>query len=183
MRKLIYGINSTIDGCLDHTKLSANEEVFIFFMSLMDDVDLDIYGRKTYELMFPYWADMANAPAENELEHEFAKKLTAMPKAVFSHTLDSAGYNTTVVRGDLEQEILKLKQQPGKDISVGGVDLASQVMALGLIDEFYFYVHPVIVGPGTRLFEDNGLKVKINLKLVDAKVFKSGCVALHYIKQ
>jgi dihydrofolate reductase len=91
--------------------------------------------------------------------------------------------NTRIVRDNLEEEIRKLKQQPGKKISIGGVSLREQLTALGLVDEFYFVVHPVLIGEGKRLFEDTGLQEKLSLKLVDSKIFHSGCVGLHYLKQ
>ncbi|MFB9843153.1 dihydrofolate reductase family protein [Mucilaginibacter ginsenosidivorans] len=78
---------------------------------------------------------------------------------------------------------MKLKQQPGKNISVGGVDLPGQLIGLGLIDEFYIVVHPVIAGEGRRLFDHSGLQERLKLKLVDSKTFNSGAVAMHYVKQ
>jgi len=97
--------------------------------------------------------------------------------------LTSAEGNTKIIRDNLRDEFLKLKQQPGKRISVGGVDLPEQLIALNLVDEFYFVVHPVIVGEGRRLFEDTALPGKLNLKLAESQVLKSGVVALHYLKQ
>ncbi|MGH9765757.1 MAG: dihydrofolate reductase family protein, partial [Blastocatellia bacterium] len=90
---------------------------------------------------------------------------------------------TRIVRGNLRDEILKLKQEPGKNILVGGVDIPSQLMELGLIDEYLFMVGPIIAGAGRRLFDGVSLPEKLQLKLVDTKTFKSGCVALHYLKQ
>src|SRR5690349_1669210 len=147
MRNLIFGINMTLDGCVDHTKGIADEELHDFFTGLMRDVDLLVYGRKTYELMVPFWPDVAkNRNAPTEAMNEFAEIFTAIDKVVFSKTLESVeDKNTRIIRGNLKEEILKLKQQPGKNISTGGVELPEQLMELDLIDEFYFVVQPVIV--------------------------------------
>jgi len=183
MRNVIYGINVSIDGCCDHTKFGPDEETFEFFTNLMKEADLIVYGRKTYELMIPYWPDVAKTGSERKVELDFAEAFTAIDKVVFSKTLQSADENTRIVRDNLEEEILKLKQQPGKKISIGGVDLPAQLMALGLIDEYYFVVHPVVVGEGRKLWDDINLTEKLNLKLVESKVSKSGCLALRYLKQ
>jgi len=185
MRNLIYAINLSIDGCCDHTKFGGGEDVLEYFTDLMRDVDLIVYGRKTYELMIPYWPDVAKnqSGTETKAEIEFAQTFTAIDKVVFSRSLDSAEGNTRIVRANPGDELLRLKQETGKKISIGGVSLPAQLIAPGLVDEYYFVVHPVIVGEGRRLFEDTGLLEKLNLKLVGSKILKSGCVALHYLKQ
>ena len=91
--------------------------------------------------------------------------------------------NTRIVRTNLHDEILKLKQEPGKDILVGGVDIPSQLIELGLVDEYRFVVAPVFVGAGRRLLEGVSLRERLQLKLVESKIFKSGYVALRYLKQ
>ena len=182
MRKVIYGINLSADGCCDHTKFSVCEETHEFFTGLMQDVDLIIYGRKTYELMVPYWPDVAKNQSGDEAGIKFAQTFDAINKVVFSQTLDKVEGNTKLMRSNLAEEVLSLKNEPGKDISIGGVNLPSQLITLGLIDEFYFLVHPVIAGQGRRLFENIALQEQLNLKLVDSKEFKSGCIALHYSK-
>jgi dihydrofolate reductase len=91
--------------------------------------------------------------------------------------------NTRIVRTNLRDEILKLKREQGKNILVGGVDVPSQFVELGLIDEYHFVVHPIVLGGGRRLFEGISLPEKLQLKLIESKIFKSGCVALHYLKR
>jgi len=182
MRKINYGINLSADGCCDHTKFGGSEETHDYFTHLMKDVDLIIYGRKTYELMVPYWPDLARAKSGTASINKFAETFDAIDKVVFSRSLTKVEGNTRLVRSDLADEVMKLKQKPGRNISIGGIDLPSQLMAMGLIDEFYFFVHPVIAGQGRRLFEDTHLKEVQNLKLVNTEVFKSGCTALHYLK-
>jgi dihydrofolate reductase len=181
MRNIIYGINLTADGCCDHTKGNGTEDVHEYFTDLMQDVDLLVYGRITYQLMVPYWPDIAKSQSETKTSNKFARTFDAIDKIVFSKSLDSAEGNTRIIRGNLAEEILKLKQLPGKKISIGGVDLPSQLIALGLVDEFHFVIHPVIVGEGRRLFDNINLQERLNLKLLNSKVLKSGSVALHYI--
>jgi dihydrofolate reductase len=182
MRKIIYAINISIDGCVDHTSFTkGDEELFDYFTGNMQDIDLSVYGRKMYGLMFPYWADVAKNQSGTKWENEFAQSITDVDKVVFSRTLDSIDGNTVIVRTDPVDELLKLKQAPGKNISVDTVRLFAQIAQAGLIDEYNFVVHPVIVGQGTRLVEGS-LPEQLQLKLVETKVFKSGCVALRYVK-
>jgi dihydrofolate reductase len=185
MRNVIYAINLTLDGCCDHTKFNPDEETFAYFIRLLrDDAGLLVYGRKTYQLMVPYWPDIAKSQSETKADIEFAQTFVSKKKIVFSRSLDSAeDGNTRIVRTNLRDEILKLKQEPGKNILVGGVDIPSQLMKLGLIDEYRFVVMPIVAGEGRRLFEGVNLQEKLRLKLVESKIFKSGCVALHYLKQ
>jgi len=182
MRNVTFSMNISVDGYCDHTHFNPDEEIFEFFTDYLKELDTVVYGRKTYELMVPYWPEVAKAKSGTKPVNEFAEILTSVDKVVFSKTLDSVEGNTRIVRENPEDEIRKLKQQPGKKISIGGVNLFSQLMPTGLIDEFYFVVHPIIVGEGKRLFDDMGLQDKLNLKLVDSKVFKSGALGLHYLK-
>ncbi len=181
MRKLIFAINTTLDGCCDHTKFIPDEDTFAYVTQLTRDADTFVYGRKTYQLMVPYWPDVA----KEDPSDEFAQAFNAVEKIViFSQSLDSAEEGKTrIVRTGLQNEVLKLKQEQGKNIMTGGVNLASQLAALGLIDEYYFVVHPIIVGEGTRLFEGINLPENLQVKLVETTVFKSGAVVLRYLKQ
>jgi dihydrofolate reductase len=185
MRKLIYAINVTIDGCCDHTKGIANEEIHDFFTDLMRQSGTLLYGRKTYDLMVPFWPDMAkNQSGSTKAMNDFAQAFDSVDKiVVVSKTLEKAeGKNTEIIRTNLKEEVLKLKQQPGKDISTGGVDLAGQLIELGLVDEFIIVVQPVLVGEGRRLFDHTILPEKLHLKLIDTKIFKTGGIALRYGK-
>jgi dihydrofolate reductase len=183
MRKLIYAINITLDGCCDHTKMIADEELLEHYTHLLRDVGLLVYGRKTYELMVPYWPDIAKSQSETKAENEFARTFDSLHKVVFSRTLDGTEGNTRIVRTNLQDEILKLKQEEGKNILVGGVDIPSQLTALGLIDEYRFVVQPILAGGGRRLLEGVSLPAKLRLKLVESKTLKSGSAALRYLKQ
>ena len=184
MRKLIFAINITLDGCCDHTKQSVDEEKLEYFTHLTREVDLQVFGRKTYQLMVPYWPDVLKNPSETKADTEFARAFVSTNKIVFSRSLDGVeDRNTRIVRGRLYDEILKLKQEQGKNILVGGVDIPSQLIELGLVDEYRFVVGPVIAGEGRRLLEGVSPPQRLQLKLVESKVFKSGSVALRYLKQ
>ena len=184
MRNVIFAINITIDGCCDHTKIVPADDTFEYFMGLLRDVDLQVFGRKTYELMVPYWPDVAKDQSATKADREFAEAFVSVNKLVFSRSLDSGeDGNTRIVRTNLHDEIVKLKQQPGRDMPVGGLDIPSQLIELGLIDEFRFVVVPIIAGEGRRLLQGVSLPERLHLKLVESRNFKSGCVALRYLKQ
>ena len=184
MRNIIYAINLTIDGCCDHTKGAGGEDILEFFADLIRGADLLVYGRITYQLMVPYWPDIAKNKSGDTDEIKFARIFDAAEKLVFSHSLDKVeDKRSRLARNTPEDEILKLKQEEGKYILLGGVDLPSQLIARGLIDEFIIVVQPVIAGEGRRLFEGVSLQEKLSLKLVESKTLRSGSVALHYVKQ
>jgi dihydrofolate reductase len=184
MRNVIYAINITLDGCCDHTKQIADDELLEHYTHLLREVDLLVYGRKTYQLMVPYWPDVAKDDSSTKADREFARAFDSKKTVVFSRSLDSVeGKNTRIVRTNLRDEILKLKQEPGKNILIGGVDIPSQLIELGLVDEYRFVVGPIVAGEGRRLLEGVSLQERLQLKLVESKTLKSGCVALRYLKQ
>ena len=185
MKKLIFAINVTIDGCCDHEKGQPNEEVHEYFTKLTKEAGTLLYGRKTFELMVPFWPDIAKSPSDQPKEmKEFAEAFVAVPQiVVFSKTLSStAEKNTTILRTDLRAEVIRLKQEPGDNILTGGVDLPSQLLACGLIDEIRLVVHPLIAGKGRRLFDGLNLPDQLEFELVETKLFKSGHVALCYAR-
>ena len=184
MRNLIYAINVSLDGCCDHTKMSVSEEDLEHYTQLLQEVDLFVYGRKSYQLMVPYWPNVLKDPSENKASIEFAQAFCSKDKIVFSRSLEHAEDKTTqIVHGNLRDEILKLKQESGKPILAGGVDIPSQLIQLGLVDEYRIVVLPMIVGEGRRLMEGVSLPEKLQLKLVESRPLKSGAVALRYLKQ
>jgi dihydrofolate reductase len=184
MRNLIFGINTTLDGCVDHTKGFADEETHEYWTHILREADLLVYGRKTYQLMVPFWPEVARNQSMSPASNEFAQAFDSLDKIVFSRSLVSAeDKKTRIVRTNLHDEILKLKQEQGKNILVGGVDIPSQLIELGLVDEYLFVVGPIVAGEGRRLLEGVSLPEKLQLKLVDSKIFESGCVALRYLKQ
>ena len=184
MRNVTFAINLTLDGCCDHTKTIGDDEILEFYTQLMREVDLQVFGRKTYQLMVPYWPEVAKNHSETKASIEFARAFDSINKIVFSRSLDRAeDRNTRIVRGNLRDEILKLKQESGKTILVGGVDIPSQLVELGLVDEYRFLIQPIVAGEGRRLLDRVSLRERSQLKLVESKILKSGCVALHYLKR
>jgi dihydrofolate reductase len=186
MRSLIFAINITVDGCCDHTKVDGGDEILDYFARLVSDVDVLVYGRKAYQLMVPFWPDVArNHSGRTRAMNDFAQAFDSVKQIiVFSQTLERAdGRNTKILRANLGGEILKLKQEEGRNILAGGVTLPSQLMELGLVDEYQFVVHPVLAGEGRRLLEGANLPERLKLRLAESKSFKSGCVALRYLKQ
>jgi dihydrofolate reductase len=184
MRNVIFAINITLDGCCHHTKQFADDETHEYFTRLMREVDLLVFGRITYHLMVPFWPEVAKSQSMTKASNEFARAFVSINKIVFSRSLDIAeDRNTRIVRTDLHDEILRLKQEQGKNILVGGVSIPSQLIELGLVDEYRFVVSPIVAGEGRRLLEGVSLPEKLQLKLVESKIFKSGCVALRYLKQ
>lgn len=184
MRNVIFAINTTLDGCCDHTKQLADDETHEYFTDLLRHVDLLVFGRITYQLMVPFWPEVARTQSMTKAENEFARTFDSLPRVVFSRSLGSVDdKKTRVIRTSLHDEMLKLKREPGKDILVGGVSLPSQLIELGLVDEYRFVVGPILAGEGRRLMEGVSLPEKLQLRLVESKPFKSGCVAVRYLKQ
>ena len=184
MRNVIFAINITLDGCCDHTKQMADEETHEYFTQLMREVDLLVFGRKTYQLMVPFWPEVAKTQSMTKASNEFALTFVSINKIVFSRSLDTAeDKNTRIVHTNLHEEMLELKQEQGKGILLGGVSIPSQLIELGLVDEYRFVVGPIVAGEGRRLLDDVSLPERLQLKLVELKSFKSGCVALRYLKQ
>lgn len=180
MRKVVFAINISIDGYCGHNSMFADDELHEYFTGLLRDSDVEIFGRNTYHLMYPYWHDVAVSQSETKAINEFARIFDSIPKIVFSTTLQSVEWNnTTLLHSNLREEIMKLKQQPGKSIFIGGLNIASQVAEWNLIDEYHFVVHPIIAGKGPRLFKS---VENLKLNLAGSKTFRSGVVALHYKK-
>jgi dihydrofolate reductase len=184
MRKLIYVINHSIDGYCDLTIGPPDNDVFDFYINLIRGAGLAVYGRTTYEIMVPYWPDIAKNPAgETKEDVDYAEAFDAMEKVVFSKSLEKVeSKNTRLVRTNAAGEISKLKQQEGSYMLVGGVTLASYLIEQDLVDEYILLAMPIIVGGGRKLFDGINLPEKLKLKLVDTKVFKSSCVLHHYAK-
>ncbi|PZF72654.1 dihydrofolate reductase family protein [Taibaiella soli] len=179
MRTVTFAMNISLDGYCDHTIFNPTEELMDYYTALMDDVDLLFYGRVMYQLMFPYWADVARDKSGTPGENRFAERLTAIDRIVVSRSLQSADEKARIVRKDPAGELLKLKQLPGERISVDSVIMLPELITANLIDEFYFVVHPVIMGNGRHLLDVGSLQQKLNLKLIDTRHFDSGSVAIH----
>ena len=184
MRNLIFAINVTLDGCVDHAKQIGDDETHEYFTQLLQEVDLLVFGRKTYQLMVPFWPEVAKNQSMTKASNEFALAFDSINKIVFSRSLESVeDRNTRIVRTNPHDEILKVKQEQGKNILLGGVSVPSQLIELGLVDEYRFVVNPIVAGEGRRLLDDVSLPERLQVKLVESKIFKSGSVALRYFKQ
>ena len=183
MRKVVFAINITADGYCDHRDGIADDELLDFFTRLLRDAGVLLFGRTTYQLMVPYWPDVAKNQSGAGPTSEFARVFDSLDKVVFSTTLKHVeGNNTRIVRANVAEEVLSLKQQPGKDIFVDSLSIASQLSDRGLIDEYHFVVHPVVAGKGPRLFDTVKLRERLLLDFIGLKTFQSGVVALHYRK-
>ena len=183
MRKVVFAINITADGFCNHTDGIADEELHEYFTKVLRNASLLLYGRITYKLMVPYWPDVARNQSGPDAENEFARVFDSLDKVVFSTTLQRVdGTNTRIVRANVAEEVVALKQQPGKDIGVGSLSIASQLSARGLIDEYRFVVHPVVAGKGPRLFETVKMQDSLRLDFIGSETFRSGVIALHYRK-
>jgi len=178
MRKLIAGINMTLDGFCDHTVIIPDEEIHQHYAELLDNADVVLYGRITYQLM-QYWQTLLKNPSGEKSMDDFAMAIDKIPKIVFSHTLKNTEWDSAKLSNkSLEEMVLELKQQPGRDILVGSRSLIIQLMKLNLIDEYQLCVHPVVAGSGLPLFEN--INDRTILKLIKTKTFSSGAITLYY---
>jgi dihydrofolate reductase len=141
-------------------------------------IDTHLYGRRLYENMAAYWPTADEDPSAPEHELAYARIWKSTPKIVFSKTIDQVRWNSRLVRGNIAGEVNHLKEQPGKDLSVGGAELAATFIKLGLIDEYWLYIHPIILGGGKPMFGQ--LNDRINLQLIETRTFGSGVVLLRY---
>lgn len=177
MRKVIAAINMTLDGFFDHTAVSADEELHQHYRDLLYNSGIILYGRKTYQLM-QFWQELIKNPSDDKSMNDFAAAIDSIPKIVFSNTLKDTGWDSAQLSDlPLEQKIMELKGQPGKDISIGSRSLITQLMKSNLIDEYQICLHPVVAGGGTTLFENVNRK---EFRLIKTKVFNSGAVTFYY---
>ena len=178
MRKLIAAINMTLDGFCDHTAIIPDEEIHQHYADLLDNGDVVLYGRITYQLM-QYWQTLIKNPSGEKSMDDFAMAIDKIPKIVFSHKLKSTEWDSAKLSNQPpEEEVLGLKQQSGKDILVGSRSLIIQLMKLNLIDEYQLCVHPVVAGSGLPLFEN--INDRTTFKLIKTKTFGDGAVTLYY---
>ena len=178
MRKLIAAINMTIDGFCDHTSGIADDELHQHYSDLLKSAGAILYGRITFQLM-EYWRTVLENPTGNHATDEFAAIMDKVPKVVFSRTLKEVDWHSArLATLDLHEEVVALKQQPGKDIYVGSPGLIVSLHREGLIDEYQLCVHPVIAGKGLTLFKN--INDQAILKLVKTKPFHSGAIVLYY---
>jgi dihydrofolate reductase len=182
MRPLRYAINVTLDGCCDHrVGLPPDEESYRYWAAYLERADALLYGRVTYEMMESAWRRPATGTWPDWMADPmipFAETIDSAKKYVVSSTLERVDWNAELVQGDLQEAVQRLKQEPGRGLSVGGLTLPLALANLGLIDEYEFVVQPVVAGHGPTLFA--GLRERLELQLVERHEFRSGAVALRY---
>ena len=184
MRKLRLQVQMSIDGCIagpnnEMDWLVWDDNYIKYLKEITESVDTIIMGRKMVDEFIPYWTEVMNKP--DDPWNDFAKKMVETPKVIFTKTLDKSDWpNTDIATGDFRAEITKLKNLDGGDIIVyGGASFDSALIReKKLIDEFYLFVNPIVMGSGKTIFRD--LKEIQKLTLIDSKVFDCGLVLLHY---
>lgn len=169
----------TLDGFCDHTAgFAADEELHSHYADLLNSSGIILYGRTTYQLM-QFWQTLLKNPSEEKSMNDFAISIDKVEKLIFSNTLKDTGWDSAkLAKRPLDEEVLELKQKPGKDIFIGSRSLIIQLLNSNLLDELQICIHPVIEGQGLPLFDQ--IKSRIILKLVKTKSFNSGATVLYY---
>jgi dihydrofolate reductase len=179
MGLLTFGLNVTLDGCIDHTQGIADDELHDFWTRLMDQSGAMLFGRTTYELMEAAWPAIARDDAAPRAMREWARKLEAKAKYVVSTSRSEFPWRKTIkIEGDLREAITSLKAKTDRGILVGAPKLATALEEWRLIDEYRIVVHPVVSGRGPTLF--HGLSSARRLELLSTQRFGSGAQALHF---
>jgi dihydrofolate reductase len=184
MRRVIFSIPMTIDGFIEgpHGELDwviPDDDLHDYYTDMLNKSGVILYGRVTYELMLGYWPASINDSSITKSMLRFANALNPLPKIVFSNTLQHVGWNTTVMKAVVPEEIRKMKSLPGGDILLGGgATLAQTFFQNGLVDEIQIMVEPAVIGSGKPLFR--GLEAGMKLNYLWNKTFKSGAVAISY---
>ncbi len=185
MRKIISSMHTSLDGFVAGLKgemdwINIDDDIFDIVATVTDKADTALYGRVTYDLMQSYWPTAADKPNASKHDKEHSVWYSKVSKIVLSKTMSEEGLvNTTVISERLAESINRIKKQDGKNILIFGSSTASHsLMSHGLIDEFWLFVNPVLLGQGIPLFKD--IREMIKLKLVESKKFSCGVIALHY---
>ncbi|MEV5609072.1 dihydrofolate reductase family protein [Streptomyces sp. NPDC052225] len=183
MRKLIYGMNVSLDGYIaapgDDIGWSVpSDELFQFWSDQLRATELTLYGRKLWHTMSSYWPTGDQQPEATAAEIEFARRWRDMSKVVFSSTIDKVDWNTRLVSGDAVAEITRLKAEDGGPMDIGGATLAGAALRAGLIDEYVLATAPVLVGGGTPFF--TALDNWVDLNLVETRTLAGGVTLTRY---
>jgi len=184
MRTLVAFMHMSLDGFVVNSRgemdwITIDDEVFKDAIMLADDADTALFGRVTYQMMESYWPTVLLSDSSTELELQHAKWMENTNKIVFSETLEKVEWkNTRLINKNIPQEIIRLKERPGKKLMIfGSPRLTHSFMQWGLIDEYRININPVVLGGGMPLFN---IHSRINLKLIATKIFRSGVTGLHY---
>ncbi len=187
MRKLILFMHVTLDGFTagpngEMDWINVDDDMFDFAGKMTEQADMALYGRVTYEMMNSYWPTAADQPNASKHDVEHSRWYNQVKKVVLSKTMSGTGLsNTKIISDNIAEEINKLKQEDGKNILVFGSPTASHsLFNQGLIDEFWLFINPVVIGQGIPLFK--GVKGNNKLKLLESKTYSCGVAGLHYAK-
>ena len=185
MRHLTFFMHTSLDGFVAGTNgemnwIKVDEEIFDFVATMTANADAALYGRVTYDMMQAYWPTAGDKPNASKHDKEHSAWYMKVSKIVLSKTLSQEGLeNTTVIGDNIAEKVNAIKQQPGKNILIFGSPSASHtLLGLGLIDEFWLFVNPVLLGQGMPLFKN--INERTDLQLVESKTFGCGVIALHY---
>lgn len=187
MRKLIFFMHTSLDGFVaglngEMDWIKVDDAIFDFVSTMTDQADTALYGRVTYQMMENYWPTAAEKPNASKHDIEHSRWYNNVSKIVLSTTIKETGQNNTkVISENISGSINKIKQQDGKNILIFGSPSASNsLLNKGLVDEFWVFVNPILLGQGIPLFKD--IPESIKLSLLETKTFDNGVIALHYTK-
>jgi dihydrofolate reductase len=183
MGKVVYSMNVSLDGYVNTSEgsldwIDMDEELHFWFNEHARNASAFVYGRRLFETMSGYWPTAQDDPKATPAMVDFAQMWNPKPKTVFSHTLESVGWNSRLVRGDVEAEVGRLKAEFDGDLEVGGPTLAAELIERRLIDEYRLVIHPVVLGSGTPFFPESS--PRIPLRLIETRQFASGAIYLGY---
>ena len=174
MARLVYGLNQSLDGYIDHTSFDPPPDLFKHFIGEAEEQTGAIYGRVMYETM-RYWDD--DQADWGPDEHRYAAAWRRQHKWVVSRTLETVGANATLIQDDIEGAIRRIKDEQEGDIEIAGPMLAAEATRLGLIDEYRIYLHPAVVGSGKTYFND----VRPTLRFESSELVATGVLKLTYV--
>jgi dihydrofolate reductase len=185
MRKLILFMHTSLDGFVagpngEMNWIKVDEEMFDYAGKQTDLADTALYGRVTYEMMNNYWPEAGNQPNASKHDKEHSAWYNKVKKVVISNSLKGKDIpNTQIINGNLKEEIQMLKQEEGKNILIfGSPSACHSLMEYNLIDEYWLFVNPILLGKGIPLFKN--INTKMNLELAESHVFSSGVIGINY---
>ena len=182
MGKVVVNLSVSADGFFagpdgDISWARVDEEVHAHFNEVLGRMSYFVEGRVVYEMMEAHWPTADQKPDSTETEREFARIWRETPKVVYSRTLDGVGPNATLVRDVIPEEVRELKAQAAGDLSLGGAEIVAAFQQHGLVDEYWLYIHPVVIGAGRPLFPRG---MHVDLRLLESHAFGNGVVRLRY---
>lgn len=187
MRKIVLFMHSSLDGFAAGAKgemdwIKVDDDMFEYAGKQTDDADTALYGRITFQMMDSYWPTAGNSPDASKHDIQHSTWYNKVNKIVLSNSLKDTNHpNTKFISGNIQEQVLNLKNQPGKNILIFGSPSACHtLMQYNLIDEYWLFVNPILLGSGIPIF--NKISSSVNLKLAESVTFKSGVIALHYCK-